>query len=309
MSTAAVNQVSLGMFLTEWEKTALWQTLVYDYSDRVAQYGSGINMPIDDLDGITWTTRAIDDVRGDTLSDHVWPAPHIPQATQVQLHVNRPQLSADFIPWVNSLQLDADQLASQIQRIAREGAFEVNHYIRAQIAGVTAAGSLLPKVTGTAANFATGGGGFGEKIYNSLRDMQERFDDVWAPTERRIAVMSVHDERLLGDYIHSRRIPYQTLINDDLLTMGAVGRLFDFDIIKDRTPGPGLTNADDAKHTIFGFLRREIGFGWALQGRGLRVHDGIDTEGENGLHVRARQLYGAALSQPSKVRIIPIELT
>lgn len=309
MSDAAVTNVALMFFLSQWRHMAMWPALVYDYSSEVAEYGPGIDMPIDDLGAQDWSQTSISDARGADLADHRLPAPTVPQATKEVLLVDQLFAKRRLIPFANRLQLRPSQIMSQTEELARQAAIQVNNYIRAQIQAVAVAGSQIPAIAGTAANFASGGvtsvagTSFGKAIYDRLSDADEAFNAMAAPMERRLCVMSIHDQRLLRDYILSLRINFETPVNDDLLRLGLTGRLFNFDIMVDKTSGNGLTNADDANHTIFFFIRNEEGFGWAQQARQIIPVDSFSQGGEyNGMELRGRQLFGAKLSQPSKIR-------
>lgn len=306
MSAEAVGEVYRAAFEEEYDQLRVWQGLVQDMSSEAA-FGDAINVPVDDNDG-AWTQVTLANAQGGTLSNHNWPTATIPQATEVKLNIDQIYRINRLIPNVNILQLRPNQVTSQGEFAARRAANLVNNYIRSRIEGITASGSLLPSLSASAANFASPTQAVRDGIRAAFYAAEEDADYGGWPVAGRYCKVSPWFHTILERYFEDAKIPYQTVINDQVTAQGVILRLSGFDIIKDPSAGAGKTNTDDAKHImVFGVRGR--GAAYAEQQREIRVFDGIDGGPHDGVGIRGRLVYGAVVTDQTKYRLMKPSIT
>ena len=134
-------------------------------------------------------------------------------------------------------------------------------------------------------------------------------DYAFAPEQGRVAVVSPTVYYLIERYFEDAKIPYQTIINDQITSNGVMLRLSGFDIVKDTSAGMGKTNTDDDKHTMFFFNRGTEGAAFAMQLQQITSFDGINGAEHDGVYIRGRLLWGDAVIEPNKFRLTKLSIT
>ena len=302
-----INAIAAARFLELYNVERVWPALAEDLSAEVP-YGDALDLPSDDRN-ITETMVTQGDFQGDTLSDHVWPNPHIGDPTKVTLNLNQYYRINELVPTAHQVQVRPNMLNSKMFHAARVAAERVNTYIRSQMQALNNNAQLLTAIAVSSANFTTPNDTFLTHVRRAFFEAEEELDYAHMPIPGRVAVVSPSIYSVVERFFEDAKIPYQTLLNDQATAQGVVLRLSGFDLIKDASPGSGKAAADDDKHTMF-FFRRGEGISYAEQLREIRAIDGMSSgSNHDGWLVRGRLLFGATVNQPSKIRLTKIAIS
>ena len=302
-----IASLAAARFQANYFTERVWPGLVADLSAELP-YGDALDLPTDDLTvSIDSETQA--NIQGDALANHQWPNPHIGDPTQVTLNMDQYFRINEGIPTAHQRQVRPDMVNSKMMTSARRAAERINSYIRSRVQALADDDQLLTGISVTAANVVTPNDTFLSHVRRAFFEAEEELDYEHMPPEGRVAVVSPTIHSVIERFYEDAKIPYQTVINDQITAQGVMLRLSGFNIVKDASPGPGKASGDDAKHTMF-FFRRGEGISYGEQINQLTAIDGMQSGSDfDGWLVRGRFLYGASVNQPNKVRLTKINIT
>lgn len=307
MATAdVIAEVAYARFLREFDYNIVWPRVSMDVSAELAEYGDSISFPTDDSDPAV-TDITLTNLQGNTLANHQWPDPGIGSQTEVTLTVAGKRLN-QLIPTTHQAQVRPSILNRRMELVARKMAREVNNSVRTAALGV-AAGSQFGAINVTAANFAAAQTAFLTNLRGTFYDAQVALDYEGMPEMGRYAMISARLESYIRRHFETAKIPFDGMVNDEIVARGVVPMLNGFMLVKDVSLGDGVANTDDAKHNIV-FLRMGEGVAYGQQVFDMAAIDGM-TSGStyDGWLVRGRMIFGSAVIEPDKLRVQKINIT
>lgn len=279
-----------------------WPTLVNDVSGELP-YGDQLIMVSSDYDRTAGLDESLTraNVQSTVLASHTWPAPVITDTSEVTLTIDKYPRLSELIPKIPARQIRPGLVAEK----AGQAAIKMRETVNKDIYDVVNAKTADDTIDVSAANFAAGQAAFQTALFDAFADASEAQDDLYIPMEGRLCVVSPAIYRNLVDKLVAEKLFLVQGATDAAAIRNELPMYRGYTIMRDNSRGSGKTNTDDAKHSLV-FMRRGEGASYAGQIRDMRT---LDSEAYNGYWTQAQYAYGTILNQPSRIRVVKLNIT
>lgn len=293
-------------FLEEFYQNNIWPALAADISGMVTQAGTA-HLPKDDTDYDT------DNPDADTFSQLIdptadahlqWGAPNRVAASTVDVDVKTPYSINRIIGTVQQAYVNVPFIQQVARNEARRFAETLNAMIRTEILKATQ--TVGAAITVSAANFAGAQNEFRDALLKSFNDAGLKANYMKWPAVGRVAVVSPRDHAYIRSRLVDKNINFAGPVYDNAVIDATLVRYEGWDIIPDNSLADGVTNADDAKHTMLFFLRNRAVV-WGRKVNTMEIVNGAPVY--KGTLVQGELTIGSKLVYPDNVMEQAISIT
>ena len=306
-----VETLAYSRFLIPYQQQNIWRGFYQDLSGEFPGYGQTLSLPTDDGSvpgdagdsSYDWRDDSATYNVDSTLTQLTRPNPTLQDISTTSLTINQVRRKEKLVPWLAQERLRVNLLSSASMWVSRRIMEEINKHLRATMLAAPAV-SQRPAITVTAANFATPNAAYKTALLNEFAEAELDFDESYIPMDERVAIVSPRIHKYLTDFLQEEKL-FLVEQNPQFVIEGMTPRYKGWQIVKDVSAGKGVTAADDDKHAIF-FLRRGEGLSFAGELSVIRV---IEPERVDGWEVQGTFTWGAAVTEPSKLRVTKHNIT
>ena len=297
----AIQNLFLPAFLREYYQDNIWMSVVNNRSSQLP-WGDTLTLLTSDDDIELDTTRTVANTRSTTASDHAWGAPHISEASSIEMKINKFVEVNELIPIMVQRQIRPDMSVSKAVKAARFVREEVNKQIRASAAAVSGNSALTAVASVTAANWnsATHQTNVLRAFARAALSMQDKTAGI-VPPSGRVAIVSPDIFDVLAEALLAKNLYLQDGTNERVLARNEVNEIRTFRVMVDNSVGVGHTANDDERHKMF-FLRPGEGISYIgqLEQMATMPNDRI----YKGTVIQGQYAYAAEVDEPKKIRTI-----
>ena len=296
--TDAIGTLFAATFDSVFLPDTVWLGVAADRSAELA-WGDSIALNRSTYD-TSLTTRTPAQARSMTAADHLR-TPHVGDVGLATLTLNRYKGIDELIPVHAAAQIRPDLVAEKGMQAAHKVMEDISDNIRTTFNAQSAAPSVLTAIS--VASSAWGQTAHQNAVLDAIQRGAQGLTEAYVPRPNRVCVVSPAVYTVIVKALEEKNLYVPGL------TGGAAVRNIPnyagFDIIEDNDAGAGITNTDDAKHTMY-FMQRAQGLSVAYRMTGIRA---IDSEQYRGWRIIGDFNHGAVVNQPNKVRLVKHNIT
>lgn len=310
MTVADVRNVVVSQaFYRKARPNILWRALS---DDRSVQLVDGM-LKIPQFDNKTvFNTVALTGANGQLVStdasDYAWPTPNINQPTQLLLAANVVKSFNEFVSRLSIDNVSIGLLAERSMHIGLDATEEINKeirdYINARRTGGTSAVAAINRTAIATSSANWGNAAHLTAIKDEFREMSVVADGLNWDDMGRTCVVSPDVYDLVREKLITDKHFLVRGATDDAVLNGMIRDYYGWDVLKDRSPGSGHTNTDDAKHTMFWMVRGR-GFYFGADHQRMGAVDGYSVGAHMGTYIRGDFQIGFAITNNDRIRLTP----